>query len=141
MKYWESATICSITPTRFSHKAITLIKWTVIGVFTTTMLVFCIFSILSVKVFEIYFRLITTPVTLFALLVCLSTMVTIFAIRKIFETAKELTRCYNKAKINKKVLILHSVILIFYCASVVLYVIGFNYSDLGLFRSGSVFIT
>ena len=80
----------------------------------------------------------STPVILFALIIFLSTIMSILAIRKIFETAKELARSYNKVKINKKILILHSILLIFYCASVTLYVLDYFYID--YIRSGKYFV-
>jgi hypothetical protein len=49
MKYWDSATICSINPTYFTPKTIRVIKWTGIGAYTSVMLVLCITLIVTLK--------------------------------------------------------------------------------------------
>ncbi len=51
----------------------------------------------------------------------LGTCVTIFSIRKILAIAKELASCYNKVKINRKILILHSVLITLNFGAVVTY--------------------
>jgi hypothetical protein len=127
MKYWESATICSITPTGFSPKAITLVKWTVIGIFTTFLLAFWIYIMIYLYLFHRHRVSNYGPECAFGGVVVLSTIITMFAICKIFSTAKELTRCHNKVRINKKILTFHSVLLLFYCASVSLYVFGYMF--------------
>jgi hypothetical protein len=72
----------------------------------------------------------------------LSTSVTIYAIFKIFATAKELASCYNKVKTNTKTMIIHSVLLTLNSVVVVLYVLTFLIfrSSLGFIRSGYMFL-
>jgi hypothetical protein len=43
MKYWESATNCSLTPERISPKVIRKIKWTGISVYTMAIVVMWIY--------------------------------------------------------------------------------------------------
>ena len=62
-----------------------------------------------------------TTCSFFLLITFISTGVTIVAIIKIFEITKELVKCYNKVSINKYTMILHSVLLLLFCAASILF--------------------
>ena len=97
MKYWESATIFSLTPTNFSSKAIVVIKWAGITIYTAAILALWITAMVTWPgwensyfrwLFLIWPRVTKLTIIFFLTINLLNTGVTIYAICKIFITVR-----------------------------------------------------
>ncbi len=123
MKYWESATICSLTPSLISVDTIKVIKWSGIFVYSSVILANYIWSIVTFPgyvnddSFDQYYEWYYGPQNLITIVFWLamiygSTIFVMFALCKFFSASREIEKWNTNVCFNKRSLVLHILLLI-----------------------------